>query len=774
MSSTLISEPKILHKCVHCSLDFYYNSSTCPSPDYCCYGCKTVYELLTQSGLQKFYDIKSEGGGTCFRPPLPALSGTAYFKHWDSSARSVQLYVGGVHCTACLWLLEKIPQVLAEDVISARLDIGKSLLFIELTPDGEVSTVASLIRAWGYRPELITETRDIQVLQKKENQRQVLELGIAGALAGNIMLMSIGVYAGASGGIATLFDWVAGGLSIPVVFYSGRSLFVNVRRSIQQKYFSIDTPILLAILVAFFWSWVNLFNGRHEVYFDSLTSLVFLILASRYVLSTLRRYDLGLTSSVEKEGVETPVVVGETLILKINQNLSFDAILRKGACFINQAFLTGESAPVLINEGESIYAGSIVMGFAESIQASQVEVAAVGAETRLAKIIEQLKQNKGQSSRVEKLYDKLAKALMLMVFLVGSVLFAWHGFHGQWQEAISRTMALFIVTCPCALAFATPLNISFALRESFWRGLIIKNPDAFELSQKIKKIFFDKTGTLTNSNLKVKSLAVPLSEIKNLRALVSRSKHPVSCAIMSDIGLGEASLASNWRENLGVGVSASIAGRAYSLQKSNAGLDIAEPAVNFYCDEKNLGQIVFSNPLRAEAFQLVGDLHKSGYEVHILSGDRNIVVQSVAKLLNLNSKNAKGDLFPEDKAKCIDSSNSLFVGDGINDVLALKAATLGIAMHGGLQVALENSSIYMIRPDLNLVREYLQLAKKVRRIHLINFIYSSLYNAVSGGLAIFGLMNPLVAAIVMPLSATSVFAYTYYSYRASKLMRGKT
>ena len=217
MISSLSETLTELNKCAHCGLEFRYEIGKTPSSEYCCWGCKTVFELLTQSGLKQFYNIKAEG--VCFAKPLSGLSGPTSFAHWEGPQREVQIYVGGVHCSACLWLLERIPQVLNSDVSSARLDISKSLLHIELLPEGRAANVGNLIRSWGYRPQLVSEPQEVRELQAKETQSQLLELGIAGAIAGNIMLMSLGVYAGATGTVATLFNWISGVLALPVVFY---------------------------------------------------------------------------------------------------------------------------------------------------------------------------------------------------------------------------------------------------------------------------------------------------------------------------------------------------------------------------------------------------------------------------------------------------------------------------------------------------------------------------------------------------------------------------
>ena len=171
MQTPLIPHHEPLNTCIHCSLKFRYQNGLSPSPDYCCLGCKTVYELLMASGLKKFYDIKA--AGVCFSPPLPALSGQGHFEEWDSKEREIQLFVGGVHCAACLWLLEQIPKALPNNVCTARLDVGRSLLHVELTSSGKVSEVAKLIRAWGYRPHLLNKHKELKELQKKENHTQI-------------------------------------------------------------------------------------------------------------------------------------------------------------------------------------------------------------------------------------------------------------------------------------------------------------------------------------------------------------------------------------------------------------------------------------------------------------------------------------------------------------------------------------------------------------------------------------------------------------------------
>ncbi|NDF15999.1 hypothetical protein EB061_11895, partial [bacterium] len=266
--------------CLHCGQP----SGALEDPRFCCIGCQAVYRILKSSPFSEYYEIREKG--VCFTSPSPARSDSRDYAFWNESAVDpLEIYIEGIHCTACVWLLERLSLALPGDVISSSLDLGRNLLRVQLTGQADRSRIAGTIESFGYRPLLIGTEDEGRALLERENRSRLIEIGIAGALAGNVMLMSIPLYSGVEGGCRSLFEWLSLLLAIPSVFFCGRSFFKNVIGGIRNKAFPIDGPILLAILVAFFYSAGSLVAGTHDLYFDSLTALVFLLLSSRYYLS---------------------------------------------------------------------------------------------------------------------------------------------------------------------------------------------------------------------------------------------------------------------------------------------------------------------------------------------------------------------------------------------------------------------------------------------------------------------------------------------------------
>jgi Cu2+-exporting ATPase/Cu+-exporting ATPase len=768
---------------------------------FCCAGCRTVYDLLQSSGLDRYYLLKDNG--VCLRPPTQIHFNTSNYTEWDTptnqpdtptnqpdtSKSEYRLYLEGVHCSACLWLIERIPTVLPQDVAHAQLDLGNSLLKIELQKEGKLSRVAQLIDSWGYRPHLIENSEQAYDLQKNENRARLIDLGVAGALASNIMLMSVPLYAGVEREWARLFIWIAAGLATASVFYSGRKFFQNVWSSLKEKSFSIDAPILMAIVIAYFYSVIEIFRGGQDVYFDSLSSLIFLLLASRYMLARLRQYGLGQRESFQLAVDPTTVQVGEITDINKIGRLDFDAVIREGRAFVNTSYLTGESLPVEVRAGDMIYAGTEIVGFGQNLNL-KVEVFAIGKQTRLEKIFQEVRDKHHVRSQREKVFDLSARRLLMFVAVVAALTFIYFAMQGNWDAALRRTLALLIVTCPCALALAAPLAQTLILRLGFKMGLLIKDVDAFEEASDIQRVVFDKTGTLTYGQMEIAEMNIPKSFIPALHEMVSRSRHPISRAILARISevnnssfenskeseivdFSERSISprllEQWREIPGVGIEAKFAGELLSLCRPlSLRQGDVRSAVDLIYAADTVGQIILLDRTRSEAAQIISDLKSKNLKIGILSGDRNSVVQNLAKELNINSDDVFGEIDPEQKAKKIKEyeglkQKTLFVGDGVNDALAMSCATISLAVQGGAESVLKTASIAALKPGLGSVSMFFKLAKKLRSLHRMNFIYSTLYNAIAGILAIFGLMNPLLAAIVMPLSALTVFVATYYS-----------
>lgn len=754
--------------CAHCnqSKNIIYELS----PDelwFCCQGCKTVYSLLLNSGLSEYYRQKQNA--FCIREPSAAVIANEQFLSWNSSARMASLYLEGVHCTACLWLIEKLPELIPNTAKNVRLDLGRSLLQVSLTPNGNLSDVAELVNSWGYRPHLVTSEKHSYALQEKESRKTLIELGIAGALAGNVMLMSIPLYAGVDGPLENMFAWISAGLTTPALFYSGRSFFLNVYAAFKQKRFSIDAPILLALLVAFAFSMSNLIQGENILYFDSLTALIFLLLASRYLLQRLRQYGLGKGGNLSLLNGDVKYSLGETVSLSADTDVQFDGVVSEGSGYFNLSFLTGESYPVLHKTGDYIYAGSRFIGNEKESTPVKAKVLQLGKDTRIEKILAEVDSAQRKRSHFEHNYDRWAKYLLGFVCLIACGLFTHFAIQQEYAEGIQRTLALLIVTCPCALALATPLTLSLALHNAFRNGVMVKDVDAFEHAINLKNIVFDKTGTITHGQMSVSLFEIPSTYNSVVRALVEKSPHPVARAIYAFLGTGETDFISEYQEISGRGVSGKAKETYWFLEKDPETIQFAFNSVVLKKDSEIVGRVFLSDHTREDAALTVKKLQQQDYSVFLLSGDQPALVAQVAQEIGIPSSNTYARKTPEEKGAFIESltrhAPTMMVGDGINDAIALSKASVSMAVQGGLEASLKTADIYSLKPGVSAVPEFLRLSLRVKNTLKKNFLFSTTYNLISAALAIGGFMSPLIAAVLMPLSAATVFATTTFSLR---------
>lgn len=768
--------------CAHCgqsqpltSADIYIDTVW-----FCCTGCATVYQLLNSTGLGEFYKLREQG--YCSRPAKPATQITEHYNSWNSKERNYKLYVENVHCTACLWLIEKLSEIDSKNVKQAHLDFAHSLLQIELTDIGEISRVADQLASWGYVPHLIQSQDQAFALEKKENRARLIDLGVAGALAGNIMLMSIPIYAGAELRWMKLFAIIAAALATVSVVYSARSFFSSVYTAIKQRRFSIDAPILLAIVVAFFYSVGQMLAANYaEVYFDSLSSLIFLLLASRYVLTRLRQYGLGEARAFRFVQPDVEHKIGDRVTLETRKKLNFDAIIRSGRGFFNNSVLTGESLPKECRSGDMVYAGAVYEGPSDSSLAVQVEVHAVGENTRLEKIMSEVRKQTSKRSAREHLFDRYAQGLLIVVTITAFSILAYFGYRSEWIIGFHRMLALLIVTCPCALALATPLAQALFLKSALAQGVLIRDVEALETANDVDVLAFDKTGTLTHGQLNVETVELrhgtTTEDMCVLRSLAHHSRHPVARAIASHLGLGKMADLNNFNDVAGDGVTAEYKQSQWRLgrpqEKTIEGQNHSLLCSEFSRDRQLLARYHLSDRERSEALQIAKYFKSKNTQVKMLTGDRNSAAIHVANQIGIEPTDVMSDCSPEQKAQIIKDfkvKNNVvaIVGDGVNDALAMSHADLSIVVHGGVEAVQSTATVAILKEGLWPVIDFFKLSRRLMRLHRINFIYSTAYNAVSGILAVTGFMNPLIAAIVMPTSALTVFAATFFYVKSLK------
>lgn len=729
--------------------------------EFCCAGCETVYQVLSTAGLSQYYQLKESG--ICFQQPKPVQPHSRKFEFVTETVE-VKFFLEGVHCSACLWLLEKLPKVIPGAVQACSLNLNNSVLSVTLQKPDQINTVAQKIDEWGYTPHLISHSDRVEEKIEKENRKRLLDLGIAGAITANVMLMSIPLYSGVSGSFETLFEVLSFLLAIPSLFYSGRVFFKNVYSGFKSKTFPIDAPILLALLVAFFYSTYSLILGTHELYFDSLTALIFLLLASRYYLARLRQSSQMNLGALDFFQSKFDGKIGDLELLKRDEKIQFDGIVRKGEGWCDYSQFTGESEPVRLQAGDPVYAGTV---FLDSSSDVWVEVQKTGKDTRLAQLLQKVSEVQSKRTQTELVSDRWSQRLLILVTGVAALSLAYFIYQGNASEGIKRVLALLIVTCPCALALATPLVFTLAMKRLLKKGLLIKDPASLDRFPEVKKVFFDKTGTLTEGRLQadVDWTTYSNEDLSVLYSMVRLSRHPVSRAI-------ERAIASQkilvrviplrfFEEKMGMGLSAS-SDAEYSLIRSKDSCSGFTES-SFIKNGIEIGRITLRDRTRQESHEVVALLKKRGLEVIVLSGDHESPVRKLAEELNVSG--FYSSVSPEEKSKF--AQGAMMIGDGVNDSLALSNAKVSIAVQGGMEAAIQSSQVYSLKPGVSLVVPFVDTARLVRKTLRQNFTLSTTYNLIGAVLSLAGYMNPLIAAILMPASALTVFWSSMIRFKES-------
>ena len=815
----LASEP-----CVHCGLEV--PSARRPS-GYCCQGCETVAGFLREAGLDGYYARRA---GPAPRPSGP--SGRGYEEFDDPSfqaeqlegvrqvegagaapTRACELYLEGTHCAACVWLVEKLPSLLP-GVLGARLDLSRSRARVRWDPAlVSLSAIARTLDALGYAPHPYRPGEAAARRQASE-RAALVQVATAGALAGNVMLISFASYGGMLHGIEpglqALFRWAAFGLSLPAVFCPGRTFLRGAWASLRTRTPHVDLPVSIALLAGLAGGLVNTIRGAGEVYFDTVAVLVFLLLIGRWLQGRQRRRAAEASELLtvlapsaarrlertepagggEQRGREVPCSVlrpGDLVEVLGGERVPVDGRVVQGRARLDRSLLSGESRPLAVGPGDLVYAGTIARG-----GRLEVEVLATGEETRLAGILRQVDAAGGEKPALVAWADRIAGTFVLTVLLLGLLTFlAW-----QWAgpaQAVDHVLALLIVTCPCALSLATPLALHAALGQAAGLGAVVKNGDVLQrlageaaTRPRGPLALLDKTGTLTEGlfELRTLELRAGVDEARVRAAVLSleaSSAHPIAAGFREAWG-EPSSEAPGATEPKGAEVT-ELEGGGLRGWIQGARWEVGSPAacgaepeaaplaaggetpVAIRCDGVLQAVVGFGDRIRPEATGAVRALQAAGWRVEILSGDHAEVVAAVA--LQLGVEGAQGAASPEDKAARVAAARAagwgpiLVVGDGVNDAAALASADVGVGVRGGSLAALEAAEVYLTESGVSALAPLIELARGTLSRIRLNLALSLAYNLVAAALAVSGRIDPILAAILMPISSLAVVANSY-------------
>lgn len=771
-----------MEKCYHCK-DIISSSQNYQfdGKKFCCSGCESVYKILFNSSAQEYYEHKHD------LPGLKPKEETKDFKYLDhqefideyyqksEETYYFTFYIEGVHCTACLWLLEKL-SAFNKEIISSKLNMTDSTLNIEFTKKTQLSEIAKLIQSFGYTPHAILDTDDQKNYEKKEDKKSLMRIGIAFACAGNIMLYSFAIYLGAQGEFIKYFNLFSFICTIPVVFYCAIPFYKSALSSFSAKVISIDLPIVIVILSAFILGGLSLIVDWDYFYFDTISILIFLLLFSRYLLKAINRKALSMESissfylnqvarKITSEGEEVVLSkyleIGDEVLVKSQEIVPADGLIIKGSSYLNNSVITGESLPVAVSPESMAYMGAINNSNELHIRVKQKTI-----NSRMGTILSDIEKGWSQKNSIMTFVDTITRYFSIILLVLSFSFFAYFYFFENIQTALDRTFSLLLITCPCALALSTPLAMILGLGAMLKKGIFVKDERVLERLSQVRNIYLDKTGTLTDGEFKVNLDSIDYKYLNIIYSLERNSSHPIAKSICQEIEKKynpDFKIIKNFIEIPGVGVSGIIDSIEYRFVAS-VHSNSAKNTIDLFENNQLITQVEVEDNLRAGAMNVVNYLQSRGVKVHILSGDKEQRVKALAGELGINHEDCFWEVSPEEKTTIVKNSDkAIMLGDGMNDSSAIQQAFVGIAVSSSTQSSLKASDIYLSRSGVESIVSLFQSSDEIDNIIRRNLLFSLFYNMIGVYLAWNGLVSPVLAAIFMPISSLTVLLSTINS-----------
>lgn len=786
--------------CFHCCSEVVHSSGvTSNGRLFCCGGCRAVYEFLKKSGLDNFYDLREENNlidsikevDWSYDENYEYLDQENFINYYTTEERplAMSFYIEGIHCAACLWLIEKVPGA-DPRIESVTLNMSTSVAEVEFKGKEGFSAFPRIIKGLGYRAHPIRIDDEAGKLRTKEKRETLFRLGIAAVCAGNIMLLSAAIYSGAEGVLARQFGLINFVLTIPVITYSAFPYYRSVLSSLRARRATVDIPIVFVIVAGFIFSAFNYIRGSEQVYFDSITTFIFLLIVSRYFLRSIHERisskrplidDLFSADRIllwcedSNQFLYSPVSElrrGEIVKLMKGERIPVDGKILSSSAQLNLAFLTGENMPRTFLRNEEAHAGSIL----ESDEAI-IEVNRTGQSTRLGRILQDVQRNFEDKSSFSTYSDRYSTVFTSLVAVIAIASFGMLSLLYDPSEALKRIISFILISCPCAFVFALPLALALSLKSAIEKGILIKQVSVFERIPYLKNVFFDKTGTLTKGIFKILDWNVeglPLEDQEALIALEKRSNHPVARAIVEHLSDRNLSLpeVSKFEQVYSNGVAAEVNGHVYELMpEERPGSEhelghIITTRISVYKDKKRISTISMGDQMKGDANRVINELKNKGFNIFIVSGDKRYNVEEVSERLCVPSENIYWQKTPEEKAKILKQERAtMMVGDGFNDAGALSSADISLAVQGSVEQSLKVSDAYLLKNDLSTILDFIDHANITFQTLKRNKSFSVFYNLTAGTFALLGYINPLIAAIMMPLSSILLIGSTLYGNR---------
>lgn len=735
----------------------------------------------------------------------------------EAPGQEILIHVGGMWCASCAWLIEHVVSK-EPGVIKAEAFFASDLVKVKFAPQCLPPTrLIERIEQLGYHASEFTGeegTRD------EEKRDLLLRLGLSGFLWLNIMTLSTALYVGyfeiIAESIRLYLPFVLMVLATPVVFYSASPILKLGYQALRNRTLRMESLLGLGILAAYFYSAVQAFQSGIHIYFDTVCAIVTLVLIGKYIERTakdrtsqavtllyrlmpkkVRLYSNGQERFVSIDALR----VEDCFLVKAGERIPADGVVIDGHSFADESLLTGESTPVTKQTDSPVIAGSLNGSGVLRVRATKV-----GNDTTLAQIVHCVEQALSGRSPIERQVDRVSQVFIPSVIVVAAVTFlmcVWLG-HPT-GDSLMRAITVLVIACPCALGMATPLAMTTAIGTASQTGILVSDGSVLESVKTIDTIVLDKTGTVTEGQFSlvgVELCAEPLIPtgldghrhapasshpelfrqvyLPLLASLEAYSEHPLGIAlrkyaveqgvtlceateIVIHQGQGISGTVDRQRVFLGNrGLLEHLAGPTAPVFESLQALEWeadGHTVVFFGLETQLCGLLAFGDCLKTDSIEAVRAFQQQGVTVHLVSGDSQATVRAVGN--QIGADQVLAEVSPAEKASYIQTLQDqgrvvCMVGDGINDAPALAQANLGVALSSGTDIAMQAASVVLISHSLNKILDVFDLSHKTRRVIRQNLFWAFLYNSLGIGLAVTGILNPILAAGAMVLSSLSV------------------
>lgn len=766
-----------MSECLHCGEKSYAANK------FCCNGCEAAYEIIHESGLERYYknrDFDLEEQSLKPRDEEISLEIEPFVKADESGVFSINLMVEGIHCASCVWLVESILNKQAVTV-SARVNMSTRRLVLQWK-GGVIGgkNLINLVNSLGYK--LVPYDAEAMTNEDEKKSHQLLKsIAVSGFAMSNVMLISVSLWSSDAETMGesarALFHWLSMVIAMPAILYAGVPFFRSAIKALREKRSNMDVPISVGVILASAVSLSETINNGEHIYFESAIMLLFFLLIGRYLdikakgkareaAQRMCAMMAGSASILDGETVRMVSVKNikndMIIIVASGERIAADGVVIKGESQLDTSLITGESLPENIKIGDNVFAGMI------NISAPlQIKVTKESEKSLLSDIIKMMEDAEQGQAKYVRLADRVSRFYTPVVHVLAAFSFLmWlFIFDSSVGDATLNAVTVLIITCPCALGLAVPVVQVLASGVLLKKGIFLKSGDALERLSEIDMVSFDKTGTLTNGKPKLLDVESYDADVMRVAAsLAAISKHPLSRALSAEytgeiVELQAKEISGKGIEGKWNGKNVRLGSRTFCSIIDDEENDSSRVEMWLKIEGEKAVWFKFEDLLRDDSAQTIINFESENIDVSLISGDRSSVVAKIARKAGIGRYFSY--LSPKNKYDYIERQKKsghkiLMVGDGLNDAPSLCAADVSVSPSSAMDVSQNAADIVFQGNKLQSVFTSYKVAKASRLLINQNFILAFVYNIVAVPVAMAGYVTPLIAAVAMSASSIVV------------------